>query len=307
MKKKLLCILLITTLILSFKLKGQFIGSSYEQQTKSVIIYSVATSAVIAGVGAVINKNEKQKWSAAFLKGFIYGGLGGYLMYQGKNMLNNVTTKEDISYYWPAKLVFSAGESISENAASNMKPWTRWHVNLWLSTRLYVDLQDKLSISAKVDPIQIIYTSIEFFKFKGREFDLKRSFKSGLICFNSKGKLSVGGTEADGYAGPGFIVVDNEEIDNRYTDIAMRNKYRHQVYAHEMVHTFQFNSFSTFIGYVGNSEDIREAKGVYVNPGILLQSILYRLEGNHDGNQYYRNFYEFEAQYFATKQKVNIQ
>ena len=45
------------------------------------------------------------------------GALGGYLVYESKNLLRKITLEKELAYSWPAKLVNSAGISIIENAA----------------------------------------------------------------------------------------------------------------------------------------------------------------------------------------------
>jgi hypothetical protein len=68
-------------------------------------------------VGAVINKQKTQNWKHAFLKGAWQGGIGGVLIFSSKEALHLINSKQNYTYAWPAKILHSAGTSITENAA----------------------------------------------------------------------------------------------------------------------------------------------------------------------------------------------
>src|SRR4051812_37280217 len=83
------------------------------------ITYNALVGAVTGGIGAVINKHKEQKWHRAFVKGFIVGSAGGGLVYCGKKLNILVAREKNLGYAWLSRAVFSAGNSIVENASAN--------------------------------------------------------------------------------------------------------------------------------------------------------------------------------------------
>lgn len=276
---------------------------TYRQQKTLAQVYNIGTSALISGVGAIITKKHGANWLGAFAKGFGYGAAGGYIKYQGKNILYNVSAKQNLGYNWLAKTVFSAGESITENAAANIKPWQRWYLPVYF-TRLKFDFRPKQRVfSVLADPLQPIPVLVEFIK--GRHLDMGLTAKAGIFIFDSRKELTVRGIKVDGYATSASVTYDSYGF-------APDNPYRYHVFGHEMVHNLQYYDFTGFRGYLGNDINELESQNfisLYLNPAPYITDALYLIEGGyHKANpqQYYRNYFEFEAEFFSTRQKVNI-
>lgn len=62
--------------------------NSYSQQSEFEIgLYNVGLGGLGGAIGAVINKKPNEKTGKVFLKGFLQGGIGGYLVYESKNFI----------------------------------------------------------------------------------------------------------------------------------------------------------------------------------------------------------------------------
>lgn len=87
--------------------------NSYTQQNKTeMALYNIGLGSFVGGIGAVINKNPNEKTGKVFLKGFLQGGLGGYLVYESKNFILKIPDNNKLEYAWGAKLINSMGSSI---------------------------------------------------------------------------------------------------------------------------------------------------------------------------------------------------
>ena len=100
------------------------------QETKTeMALYNIGLNSVFSGIGALLNKKPNEKWHKVLLKGMGQGALGGYLIYESKNLIGDINNKKAWEYSWYGKIVNSAGTSIVENASSNRDFWEKWHLN----------------------------------------------------------------------------------------------------------------------------------------------------------------------------------
>ncbi|PKP25858.1 MAG: hypothetical protein CVU03_05865 [Bacteroidetes bacterium HGW-Bacteroidetes-2] len=87
--------------------------TNFQAQNKTEIaLYNIGLGSVFGGIGAVINKNPEDKIGEIFLNGFWKGAIGGYLIYESKNLVGKIPEKGHWEYSWAAKMVNSAGTSI---------------------------------------------------------------------------------------------------------------------------------------------------------------------------------------------------
>lgn len=293
-----MCLLAI---LLAIQGVAQAPGSTYSQQTKSVQLYNIGTTALLTGIGAVITKKKQQRWLPVFAKGFAYGVAGGYLKCQGKNLLQYVNYKQNLSYNWLSQLVFAAGESISENASANIAPWKRWYIPVYF-LRAKIDFRPgKRPFGILLDPLQLPPIAYEFLS--GHRLEAGPTLASGVFMFSSQKRLRSNGVDVAGYASPSTVTYNAGDF-----SLSVKS-YKYEVFAHEMVHNRQAYDFTGIRGFYIKLSDWEDKHffNLYLNPSPLLSNGFYALEGNHTVNQYYRNYFEFEAEYFATKQRVSIQ
>jgi hypothetical protein len=190
--------------------------------------YNVVLGGVSAAVGAIINKKQNEKWYTVFVKGLAIGGAGGIMMYSGKKLNTLIANENNISYGWLSRSVFYAGTSIVENVASGRDFWTVWHYDIGF-VRFEYDAQLK-KIQPKVMASALGATL--FVAAQGR-FDLKTSLRSGTPTFR---------TRTINYQ-PGLV---GSTVTNAFllSDTLVKGRTFFDLYAHEMIHSFQFEDFS---------------------------------------------------------------
>jgi hypothetical protein len=180
------------------------------------------------GIGSVINKHKGQKWYKAFAKGFVIGFGGGTLEFSGKKINYYVAKKQNLGYAWLSRAVFSAGNSLVENAAANREFWSVWHYDL-----SFVRLEFHTKGSELVPRLMpSMFTATVFMAAKGR-FDVKRSLQSGTATFFTK-SIFYSPNFVASTPGNGFFFVDTLRGGPHF----------YNVYAHEMIHAFQFQGLS---------------------------------------------------------------
>ncbi|MDG3582124.1 hypothetical protein [Galbibacter pacificus] len=143
-------------LCVSFYLNGQSFNHS------KAIAYNVAGSSLFCDVGAAINKKKNEKLGHAFLRGLWQGAIGGTVIYGSKNIIQGYANTGSPLYAWSSKLVNAAETSITENAASNINFWERWHLNIGFA-RFEYNLhpkKDKRNFYFKVMPFALTSTFI---------------------------------------------------------------------------------------------------------------------------------------------------
>ncbi len=262
--------------------------------TISSLVYNTLIGAVSGGLGAMVNKHKDQKVSQAFLKGLAKGGAGGMVMYCGKSLNYLVAERQRLGYAWLSRAVFSAGNSVVENAAANRKFWARWHYDIAF-VRLEYDAENS-SLTPRFMPSN--FGGILFMGFHGR-LDPRTTLKSGTVTFRTR-RIEYYPTLIGSTASNGFLLNDTIGGGTLFYD----------VYAHEMVHTFQFQEFSGFnhlFTPIGTKWKERSpllnkfGKYVYMDLNYEMMLINYFIinRGLQDGH-YCGNFLENEAEFLST-------
>jgi len=262
------------------------------QDTKTeMAIYNIGINAVFSGVGSLINKKPNEKWGKTFLKGMGQGALGGYLIYESKNLIGEITNKKAWKYGWYAKIVNSAGTSIVENASSNRNFWEKWHLNIGFN-RIEFYTKDKFKFKYKIMPVSLALT---FHTAINNKFELKRSLQTGEFIFSSNK------TEYKGYTIGNVITINEKSIDS------------YDIYSHEIIHIYQYYDFNFINTYLNKTINRWEQKSntfkafnsiFYFDVQGPIPRGLYLLE-NLNRNCYYDNFFENEANFFSSKVNCN--
>jgi hypothetical protein len=262
------------------------------QDTKTeMAIYNIGINAVFSGVGSLINKKPNEKWGETFLKGMGQGALGGYLIYESKNLIGEITNKKAWEYGWYAKIVNSAGTSIVENASSNRNFWEKWHLNIGFN-RIEFYTKDKFKIKYKIMPISLALTVRTAIRNK---FELKRTLQTGEFIFSNNDIKERGITYATA------ILINNRSIDS------------YDLYSHEIIHVYQyydFNFINTFLNkpfkkWEQKSNIFKTFSSIfYLDAQQPIFKGLYFL-GNINKKCHYDNFFENEANFFSRRAGCN--
>lgn len=259
-----------------------------------IIAYNTLAGGLSGGIGAVINKKKDQKWHKAFSKGFITGIGGGAIVYSGKKINVLVSKKQNLAYCWLSRAIFSAGNSIVENAAANRNFWSQWHYDIG-----FVRIEFKagpFTITPRFMPST--FGGITFMAANGN-FDYKSTLRSGTITFRTNNFWFASGLTASTLSN-GFLITYDIGPEKTFYDI----------YAHEMIHAFQFQEFSGcnyFFNPLSNKWKSKSpvfkkiSKWVYGDLNYELMSVNYLLiQRGYKDKFYCKNYLENEAEFLTT-------
>ena len=270
------------------------VGKPRDNADFKLFACNVGFGGITAGIGAIINKPEATPAHKAFFKGFYQGCLGGALQYGGKKMTYQIGKHENYRYGWPAKLLHNAGASIVENAALN-RPFGRyWDLDLGL---LRIDFafaaQDENPVRVRFNAMLLCDIVAVKVQTKSACVDWGKSFKAGALTFYTNEPLY----------GRNNIAVAGRAYSKSYI-YTNRNKEVHRTVAHELIHLFQYREHLVFNAWL-NPLTSKAPSGlkklfhnyIYIEPPY--HKIFYLIEGYHGVENYYKNFYEYEAEWFA--------
>lgn len=264
------------------------------QNQAEMALYNVGLGSVFGGVGAVINKNPEDKIGETFLNGFWKGAIGGYLIYESKNIIGKIPEKEQWEYSWAAKAVNAAGTSIVENAASNRGVFEQWHFNIGFN-RIELYTKNQFKIKYKIMPVSFILTTITAFSSK---FELSQTLRTGEMIF-SKDDLALNSNKR-GFVLGNVMVIDENLLDNYF------------LFSHELVHIYQYYDYNFINSYFDkplmnwskNSNSFNTFNNLlYFDTHSIVLRSLYWYE-NKNTNCQYDNFFEYEADFFGRGRRV---
>lgn len=260
-------------------------------------LFNIGIGSVFSGIGAVINKEPKERFGDVLYKGMLQGALGGYLVYESKVIAGGIAKHRNLSYGWPAKFVNSAGTSIIENAASNRNFWEQWNLNIGFN-RIEFHTQDRFQLKYKIQPVAFLltaYTAVQ------NKFEPELSLRVGEFVFSGN---SYYRSEDNTYLGAaiGTTILLNPETGG----------FNYNTMAHEMIHVFQYHDFNVLNTYMNKPlEQFKEGSGffrkmdkfLHYDINIFIFAGLYKME--HFGEDvrtfdgYYSNYFEREAHFFS--------
>jgi hypothetical protein len=268
---------------------------SYSQhQEREVLLYNIGLGGFASGVGAIINTPKGGNWKQNFVTSFWQGTIGGILHYTGKKTLYLINEKQQLLYAWPARFQHAAGSSIIQNAAMN-KPFLRnWNM--------------------VVGPVRFDYSTTGVNRFRLRllpttiyaiaagcysgDLNMNTSLLVGDLAFKSY--YSILPHYAGGLSyGRGFSYIENYD--------------KYHTIAHELVHEFQYEDYQFLNSYSFQRVEGLKNKKVYSLfrnyiyfdvPYFLPFYFLGGKDTHTSSDQVYGNFYEFEAERFATNNYV---
>lgn len=286
-------LLLIGILFFSKDVKPQ------QNQDLQLFAYNIGFNGLTAGIGSMINKSKTTKLHTAFIQGFWKGSIGGLFIYAGKKTTYFINKERNYLYGWPAKLIHSVGLSVTENAALAKPAFANYHINLGL-TRLDFNLVKKSKIQARILPVSLI-TILFGFK-EGRRFDFDKTIRTGEIIFthptNTLLQNRLLGDFTEAYSLGGCLVFAKD----------VREPF--QLFSHELVHQFQYREnmiISTWLpkqNKRASTEKPKKSLIKYFYPEVPAFWLFYVADGIQPPPNYFKNFYEFEAERFSTNKYV---
>lgn len=263
-------------------------------EAKSVA-YNTLLGGISGGLGALINKKPGEKGWKSFTKGFAIGCGGGAAMYAGKKSNILIAGQKNIAWAWLSRGIFSAGNSVVENASANRTWWSQWHYDIGF-IRFELATQNKFGIVPKLMPSY--FGAFLFTATQGR-FDAKATLQSGTLVFR---------TAQINYAP--YLVGSTTGNTILFTDTLGRNPGFYDIFAHEMVHTCQFQEYSGVNYYLNpvtakwkqkSPTFARLSKWIYgdLNYELMLGNYFF-VQGGIKRSAYCRNFLENEAEVLTT-------
>ena len=141
-----------------------------------------------------------------------------------------IATQKNISYAWLSRAVFSAGNSVVENAAANRLWYSQWHYDIG-----FIRFEIKPQGDGPVILPRLMPSSLGAFVFTAFNGHLngRASLQSGTFIFEN---VRIG------YAP--YLVGSTTGNNVLFVDSLHLNPVFHEVFAHEMVHTCQFQELS---------------------------------------------------------------
>jgi hypothetical protein len=252
-------------------------------------LFNIGFGGIVGGLGAIINKNPNEKTGNVFLKGFSQGALGGYLLFESKRLVGKFGETHNYAYIWPSKLINSAGISMIENAAANRNFGDRWHLNIGFN-RFEIHTKEKFKMSYRIMPFALGNTIRGFTK---GNLDIDKTIKTGSFVFFTK-TIYEKGMFINGATYSNSILISNSTNDLERT------------LSHELIHVYQYESFSGFNSYVNKLTEKWNTKKWYSTYNKVFYTDLnyltfistYNLYPNFDSN-----FFEKEAFYYTEGKK----
>ena len=252
-------------------------------------LFNIGFGGFVGAVGAVINKKQNEKTGRVILRGFSKGALGGYLIFESKRLVGKYSKTGNYTYLWPSKLLNSAGVSILENAAANREFWDRWHLNIGFS-RFEFYTNNKFKVTHRIMPFALSST---IYGFTQGKLDISKSAKVGNFVFIAE-KIKFNETlYTEGKTIANSILLTKNPVSST----------KEIIFAHEIIHIYQYESFSGFNPFLNKPIDnlTKTKKWVnqyhkifYTDYNFLFNGGLSLIETDHD-----KDFFENEARFYT--------
>jgi hypothetical protein len=201
----------------------------YEQQNLKFTATNIGVNGLMGGIGAVLHKKKHQKLHNVFLKGFGQGCLGGCFILLGKKLTYQIYDKKNLEYAWAARISNSIGNSITENAASNINFWEKWHLNLGV-TRIDYAVHGERKFQVRLLPTSML--SLIVVAANSDNFDVKNTLRLGIPTFSKEDNILWQGDVQGVTALSAIEYKENLSDDLFYSTIA-----------HEVVHLLQYENY----------------------------------------------------------------
>jgi hypothetical protein len=275
-----------------------FLEAFAQKQERQLLVYNALLGGVTAGVGAAINKPKGAQLGRTMINAFWQGCLGGSINFSAKKTLYLITRDEQVAYALPARILHAAGNSIIENAAFNRPFLQSWNID-YGPVRFDFSLGKNRSFKARFLPATIFAV---YLGWRDATIDVPYSLYSGTFCFRSKNEL-VTGLDGNLYSGYAFA--------RSYTYAPLENQFKYRTIAHELVHIMQYRDYQVLNTWIAplagkmKNGKVKRLFDKYVYLDLPYFWLFNVLQGRHSLPDYFKNFYEFEAERFSTNTTVN--
>lgn len=288
---KIICLLLIFLLF-----NGKIQAQSYQKQQRGLLLYNVGIGAVIGGVGGLINKKKDEKWHEAFLKNFAFGSLGGLVSYHAKYLTYESARSKHYALNHLNRAYYFVGYSLINNASRNEPVWSRYTFQLYL-LNLDVHFTKKPTFQPRISMASLLYTGR--YLVTGHRISLNKSWRYGVVFFDRGPEL-----EKHIAFGASNLIGALDGYENLYDDPSF-------VIPHEMVHTYQFADFYSLSNFARPLyPKVQDKKGIqflnkYFYFDVPYTHLAYTIQNlTQPPPVHYNNFFEYEAQSFASRQYI---
>jgi hypothetical protein len=266
-----------------------------QTQERKVAAYNIGFGAFSAGVGSVLNKKSKENWHQAFVRGLWQGSIGGLLNYTAKKSTYLISKYNNVSYAVPSRLLSAAGNSIIQNAAANEPFLKNWSFE-YCFLRLDFSANAVHKFKVRLLPVSIIATAIILPQGK---LDISSTLLTGtMVCQSDEPINTIRGKHNGVNYGRAFIY-DSDTL-------------KYHIIAHEIVHEYQYREYLVFNTYFKQGVTKLDAPFLkklftnYIYPDVPYFGLFYMLEGMQPGAHKYKNYFEFEAERFASNKYVPV-
>lgn len=266
-----------------------------QHQERKVLIYNIGFGGLTAGAGAVINKKKGESAGKNFIRGFWQGSIGGLVNYSAKKSIYGIDKNKNFGYALPARLLSCAGNSIIQNAALNEPFLRNWSLDYFFFRFDFSAAAEK-KFRVRVLPESIIASAAALSKAR---LDINTTLLTGIMSFKTKRLIANERGLHDGVNyGRAFIFYDTAS--------------KYHIVSHEIIHEFQYREYMVFNTYFKpavskmNIPRLKKLFTNYIYPDVPYFGLFYMVEGFHPHEQLFRNYFEFEAERFATNKFVYI-
>ena len=250
---------------------------------------------ITTGIGAAINKQKTEKVLPAFFRGFKTGCVGGAFLYGGKKITYLINKQDNLIWGWPSKLVHSYGASIMESAAKNDKnPFSKLSFPVGF-LRVNFSFNKKIKTNVQLQPgsLACFIVNASYWKFKATESLL---IGTPVFVSNSPFILNKGGGTA---------------IINTFTYSELFTAENNKIIAHEHLHILQEREFLVINDWFNKPKNRmvdkmspatkKITKHLYLD---IPYNYFFYVMMQQKPNCYFKNYFEFEAERFATNKYV---
>ena len=266
-----------------------------QNNDREALAYNIGLGSVFGAIGAVINKDKSQKWHKVFIKGVWQGALGGYVVFEEKKRIYDFSRTKDYKYAWASKILYSAGNSMIENAASNKDFWAKWTLTIGFN-RIEFKTQDKFKLNYQLMPISLLGTI--YYATKGK-FNFKESAKTGVLIFTTSYEENL------------VLNTTGQALRNNILLLDSGEQF-FEALPHEIIHTYQhqdFQNINTFFtsskkSMIKNDFLKKIDKYIYIDLHSLALEGIYNLERSE--KCHFHNIFEQEANFYSARSKCNL-
>lgn len=279
-------------IILFFTLNSQAQKNDFEAG-----LYNIGGGIIISSIGAILNKKPNEKLGPTLIKSVSQGALGGFLVFQSKNLIRKFSITENYGYVWPSNIINAAGTSLIENGAANRPLASKWHFNLGFN-RFEIITNKKFKLKYRIMPFSLIGTLRNAIS---NRFDIEKSLKTGFLIFTTDEiKLDKYGND---------IIYGKTTGSNSL--LILNNKFGKIALPHEIIHVYQYEQFSGVNMYLIKPANKLSDKNkffqhynkiFYTDFNYLIFQGLYYIGNPSQNKQMKNNFLEREAEYYNTYQ-----